>query len=107
MTENIGANNPLKDQLFVQITGRVQGVWYRGWTVEAANQIGIEGWVANRPDGSVHALFVGSNKQIQDMISACTKGPELSDVRAIRRIDKDVSVMPEYRAGEFYNAGNY
>lgn len=107
MTKKSGCNNSSGNQLFVKIMGTVQGVWYRGWAVEAAKEIGITGWVANRPNGNVEALFVGSSQQIQDMITACTKGPELADVWAIRRIDEDADAMPAYRKGEFYNAGSY
>ena len=42
-----------------RIEGRVQGVWYRAWTVEQATQRDLQGWVRNRGDGSVEALFHG------------------------------------------------
>ena len=41
------------------ITGKVQNVWYRAWTVEQAQVRGLNGWVRNRADGSVEALFAG------------------------------------------------
>ena len=43
----------------VRISGRVQGVWYRGWTVDEARRLGLSGWVRNRRDGSVEAVFSG------------------------------------------------
>ena len=43
----------------VVISGRVQGVWYRGWTVDEARARGLDGWVRNRRDGSVEAVFQG------------------------------------------------
>ena len=43
----------------LSITGRVQGVWYRGWTVDQAKALGLAGWVRNFTDGSVEALVNG------------------------------------------------
>jgi acylphosphatase len=44
----------------VRITGRVQGVCYRSWTVEYATSLGLSGWVRNRIDGSVEAILYGN-----------------------------------------------
>ncbi|PHT37545.1 Acylphosphatase [Capsicum baccatum] len=41
----------------VVIKGRVQGVSYRGWTVDNATELGLNGWVRNRKDGTVEAMF--------------------------------------------------
>lgn len=57
------------------IRGRVQGVWYRGWTEDEATRRGLSGWVRNNPDGTVSALFVGPRAAIDDMLSACRDGP--------------------------------
>lgn len=65
------------------ITGRVQGVWYRGWTVEQANRLGLHGWVRNRRDGSVEALFSGPEESVDEMIGACYQGPPMANVIAI------------------------
>ncbi|BDW89622.1 acylphosphatase [Thalassospira tepidiphila] len=58
-----------------RIEGRVQGVWYRAWTVEEARKRDLTGWVRNRNDGSVEAVFCGPAKVVQSMITACHEGP--------------------------------
>jgi acylphosphatase len=67
----------------VRIRGKVQGVWYRSWTVEQAVQRGLRGWVRNRQDGSVEALFSGEPAAIEEMIAVCRKGPRLARVTSI------------------------
>ena len=67
----------------VRIRGKVQGVWYRSWTVEQAMRRGLRGWVRNRQDGSVEALFAGEATAIEDMIALCRKGPRLARVDSI------------------------
>jgi len=67
----------------VRIEGRVQGVWYRGWTVHQATVRGLAGWVRNRRDGSVEALFAGPESAVQDMLAACRKGPPAARVIAV------------------------
>jgi acylphosphatase len=69
----------------VRIRGRVQGVWYRGWTEEQAVRRGLRGWVRNRRDGSVEALFCGPAARVQDMIDACWKGPPAARVEAVEQ----------------------
>jgi len=69
------------------ISGRVQGVWYRGWTVERARAAGLCGWVRNRKDGTVEAVFAGPPKAIEAMIAECRDGPPLAKVDAIAHED--------------------
>ncbi len=64
----------------VVISGRVQGVWYRGWTVERASALGLAGWVRNRKDGTVEAAFAGSPEAVEAMIAECRKGPPAAKV---------------------------
>ena len=59
----------------VVIEGRVQGVWYRGWTVDQARALGLDGWVRNRRDGAVEALFSGAPSQVNEMLGRCREGP--------------------------------
>jgi acylphosphatase len=56
------------------ITGLVQGVFFRLQTQRAAEQSGVAGWVRNRPDGSVEAVFEGSKKQVESVLAWCRKG---------------------------------
>jgi acylphosphatase len=69
----------------VRIRGRVQGVYFRGWTVEEARVRGLRGWVRNRSDGSVEALFVGTAAAVEAMVEACRVGPPSAQVIGIER----------------------
>ena len=71
----------------VRITGRVQGVWYRGWTMDQARELGLSGWVRNRRDGSVEAVFAGDEAAVEDMLARCREGPPAA------RVD-DIAVVP-------------
>lgn len=64
----------------VVISGRVQGVGYRAWTVSTARRLGLSGWVRNRADGTVEAVFSGDEPAIQLMIDSCREGPMASMV---------------------------
>ncbi len=67
----------------VVIAGRVQGVGYRDWLREQAEQLGLHGWVRNRRDGTVEALIHGDEPAIQELLRACRRGPRLASVRDI------------------------
>jgi acylphosphatase len=69
------------------IKGRVQGVWYRGWAVENASRMGLDGWVRNRLDGSVEALLSGPRDKVETMIEACRRGPPAARVDRIEISD--------------------
>jgi acylphosphatase len=76
----------------VRIEGRVQGVWFRGWTQRQARRLGLAGWVRNRPDGSVEALFAGPPSAVAAMVARCAKGPPTA---AVRRVTDESAVPPE------------
>ena len=67
----------------VRIHGLVQGVFYRGWTEREATRLGLHGWVRNRTDGSVEALFSGARKDVDYMLDLCRSGPRTAKVEKI------------------------
>ncbi|WP_321390017.1 acylphosphatase [Emcibacter sp.] len=67
------------------IHGKVQGVWYRAWTVENATELGLDGWVRNRADGTVEALLVGNAADVEEMINRCQAGPERATIAKIEQ----------------------
>lgn len=71
----------------VRIEGRVQGVWFRAWTAEEARSRNLRGWVRNRADGSVEALFAGDDAAVEEMIAACRHGSPLAKVTSVRRFE--------------------
>lgn len=58
----------------VVVSGRVQGVFFRAATHETAQQLGVNGWVRNLPDGRVEAVFEGPQDAVEAMINWCHKG---------------------------------
>jgi len=65
----------------VTVRGRVQGVGYRAFVEQAAR--GLEGWVRNRRDGTVEAVFAGSDEAVAAAIEACRRGPRGARVEAV------------------------
>jgi acylphosphatase len=58
----------------VTVTGFVQGVGYRAWVERQAQTLALSGWVRNRSDGSVEAVFAGDDDLGADAL-ACEQGP--------------------------------
>ncbi|WP_417789936.1 acylphosphatase [Terasakiella pusilla] len=67
----------------LKITGRVQGVWYRAWTRETAESLGLNGWVRNRLDGSVEALVSGQAGNVDELTKRCRDGPSAAKVDSV------------------------
>ncbi len=65
------------------ISGRVQGVCYRAWTQGEATKLGLSGWVRNRRDGTVEALFFGPDGDVDAMVERCRRGPTQAHVTSI------------------------
>jgi acylphosphatase len=87
----------------VTITGRVQGVGYRAWVEHRARAHGVEGWVRNRRDGSVEALFAGPEDVVADLIALCRRGPVSAHVDAVHDESANPDALNLRRAGERFS----
>jgi acylphosphatase len=82
-------------QARLTISGRVQGVGYRDWTITMARRLGLSGWVRNRMDGAVEALIVGDDRAVGQMIDACRRGPPAARVDNVDIEPVDLDVLPQ------------
>lgn len=73
----------------VIIEGRVQGVFFRHHTQEMAVNLGVKGWVKNRQDGSVEAVFEGAKDNVDQVIQWCRQGPSQARVTRVHQILED------------------
>lgn len=67
----------------VLISGRVQGVFYRGWTCREAEKLGVSGWVRNLRDGRVEALLCGGEEAVAALLAHMHDGPPAAKVAAV------------------------
>jgi acylphosphatase len=87
----------------VMVRGRVQGVGYRAWVEDQATLNGLEGWVRNRADGSVEAVFAGPAQDVAEMVAACRKGPPASRVDGVTDMPAEATHLDQRRAGEDFS----
>jgi acylphosphatase len=71
----------------VSITGRVQGVFFRSWLRQQADELGVTGWVRNCPDGRVDAHIEGEQAAVEQMIGRMHRGPPAAQVEDVKLWD--------------------
>lgn len=81
--------------LHVMVKGRVQGVGYRAWCAREAKALALRGWVRNRLDGSVEALFIGVSEHVHMMLEACHSGPAFARVDSVQILAREEQDMPD------------
>ncbi len=81
-------------RVYVLVSGKVQGVFFRASTKKIAVELHLKGWVRNLDDGRVEAIFEGEKENVDKMVEWCRKGPDHAVV-------KDVQVRSEKYIGEF------
>ncbi len=86
----------------VVIVGKVQGVGFRYWTQITAQRLGLRGWVRNRRDGSVEAVFAGAPDIVAAMIGECRRGPSAARVDRVDDFDAGVDELGDV-SGRFEN----
>ena len=87
----------------VIVHGRVQGVGFRAFVEYEAVARGLEGWVRNRHEGTVEAVFKGEEAIVFDMIEACRRGPSGARVDALHQREGDGADFRPRRAGELFS----
>ena len=70
-------------RVHLYISGKVQGVSYRWFALDAANSLKLAGWVRNLPDGRVEAVFEGEREHIEKAVMECRLGPPGALVREV------------------------
>jgi acylphosphatase len=85
----------------VVIRGRVQAVGFRAWTEFTAQRYGLQGWVRNRRDGSVEAIFAGLPQTVEAMLADCRRGPPGARVDALEDREGTAAELGMRRGVEF------
>jgi len=101
---NMNNMNNMKT-IHIIVTGRVQGVGFRYFTIARAKSLGIRGWVRNLPDGSVETLIHGQDEAIDEMIGLLREGP-LTAVVADLKIEERGEITAEELSGYAGPAGS-
>lgn len=70
-------------RIHVLVSGRVQGVWFRGSTVDRARELGVSGWTRNLPDGRVEAVFEGEEEAVRAAVDFVRRGPPYARVSGV------------------------
>jgi acylphosphatase len=71
------------------VHGRVQGVFFRGSTEDRARAAGVAGWVRNRRDGTVEAVFEGPASAVEALVDFCRSGPRHARVERVEVFDEE------------------
>jgi acylphosphatase len=87
----------------VIVRGKVQGVGYRAFVEDEAAIRGLQGWVKNRRDGSVEAVFAGPAEDVETIIEACRRGPWSARIEGIEQRDGTPEQLARRRAGEKFS----
>jgi len=87
----------------VIVRGRVQGVGFRAWTEAIALERGLRGWVRNRRDGAVEALFAGPADAVAAMVAACRRGPPGARVNGLDQRAGTAAELALRRPGDTFS----
>jgi acylphosphatase len=77
--------------------GHVQGVFFRDTVRRRAQGAGVSGWVRNRPDGAVEAVFEGPAEGVDSLVEFCRHGPRAAEVSALEVSDEEPDGLDGFR----------
>jgi acylphosphatase len=83
----------------VRAHGRVQGVFFRDTVRRAARSAGVAGWAANRPDGTVEAVFEGEPEAVERLVELCHSGPGHAEVSRLEVADEPPEGLSGFSVG--------
>lgn len=81
----------------VVVHGNVQGVFFRDTARREANARGVAGWITNRPDGAVEAVFEGDPDAVAALVEFCRRGPRGADVGSVEETSEDPEGLTGFR----------
>ncbi len=73
----------------MRVRGRVQGVFFRAEARERAESLGVAGWIRNAGDGSVEAVFEGTDEQVESLLVWCRRGPAGARVEEVEAVQEE------------------
>jgi acylphosphatase len=80
----------------VVVSGQVQGVFFRDSTRREATRRGVAGWVCNRRDGAVEAVFEGARSEVEALVSFCRSGPRGAVVSDVTTSDEEPEGLTDF-----------
>jgi acylphosphatase len=87
----------------VRVRGRVQAVGFRAFVEDAAALHGVEGWVRNRRDGAVEAVFAGAPDAVRAVVDACRRGPRGAWVEAVEESEGSPELLAQRYPGDRFS----
>lgn len=87
--------------LHLIVKGKVQGVFYRASAQEAAEELGVTGWVKNTREGDVEIMATGTNESLEQFVNWCRKGPQRAVVTEVLVTNKEEEPFDGFRIARF------
>lgn len=81
----------------VVVHGQVQGVFFRDSIRRRAQQLGVAGWVANRADGAVEAVFEGDQEAVERLVEFCREGPRGAQVERVQVTQEEPEGLSDFK----------
>lgn len=78
------------------VHGQVQGVFFRDTTEREASRMGVAGWVSNRPDGAVEAVFEGEPDAVNRMVRFAEEGPRGAEVEGVETFEEEAEGLTDF-----------